>query len=160
MLEIFKHTDGGGDELLVNRVRPPSRVQNALYFRIESDGDNLAVRLGNTQVRELRDALNAYLLDTADAFDRFLRGEHVADGVSQQWGTDACSCGHERYRHRTGPCFACDCNGFKDVARGPVNGPSDDECACTRTTSRLLAVCAQCEHAPHAAGACRHGRTS
>jgi hypothetical protein len=27
---------------------------------------------------------------------------------------DACTCGHDRYRHRAGECFACDCPGFTE----------------------------------------------
>lgn len=54
------------------------------------------------------------IVESARAVEAYLRG---VDG--QEWGTDACSCGHDRYRHRSGSCFACDCTGFTASTEEP-----------------------------------------
>lgn len=101
------------------------------------------------------------IVESARAVEAYIRG---VDG--QEWGTDACSCGHDRYRHRTGSCFTCDCTGFtasteepdetltsrRNLERTPM-AETDERTG--PTTDWPWPPCQFCGHAGHGTVTCR-----
>lgn len=101
---------------------------------MDSAEEDAAQMLRRTMERVARDVL-ANVHPAAEA-------EHTASTPDRDLG-DACTCGHDFYRHREGACFACTCPRFHPV---PASTPAVHTITAVPERPKAACTCSRHKH--------------